>query len=357
MSMKTSSPNTKMKVVLTIVIAFSFTIIHHHLLNAKPASVISITKSKEDDSTIRSEDSSSYDVPNIKPHDDPPRYDYNKQQVAGSIHNETSTHITGEESAPSLIESSDLRAIVTGLHHSSTTITAALLYNAPCVIGAAETGFLLAESPARISDALPWFDWHKNSSEYFFYRLTQSDIGDMEKVKDFPEMLDILRHRSFIFNDLKDEPYCQKPYQMIDKTPTYVHPEYFESIVEKTPGVPVIVLKKPYEALRKSFMRRGEESIDRDFYMSTYSNVERVRKMYPNRVLVVDHDQLMNKPELVMKVVFGHVGLVWNPDYLKMTGLKKKYSNFPEALELIDQWAFKKGKHTPELFFEFPFQN
>jgi len=42
-----------------------------------------------------------------------------------------------------------LRAIVTGIAHSGTNVTAAILFNAPCVLGALETGFLLAKKPGK----------------------------------------------------------------------------------------------------------------------------------------------------------------------------------------------------------------
>jgi hypothetical protein len=50
-----------------------------------------------------------------------------------------------------------LVAIVTGLEHSGTTLMGRLLNNAPCVIGAYETGFLLAETPRDIDGVHPWY--------------------------------------------------------------------------------------------------------------------------------------------------------------------------------------------------------
>ncbi len=258
------------------------------------------------------------------------------------------SHHDGEE-AEEILDglSGSLRAIVVGLEHSGTTIVSQVMFNAPCAIGATETGFLIADSPADIGSVSPWIDWNQKSWNYFFYRLKPEDIEAMKKAKDFPEMIDILRHRSPLFNDLVDEPHCQKPYQMIDKTPKYIYPEYFEKVLRKTPGVPVVVLKKHYESLHKSWARRND-NLTSEFYDGVYNNVENMMEKYPNRIIIVDYDKFKREPDSVMQEVFEFTGLSWDPDYLEMTGLKQKFKNYPEdCLEHFEEWAFKRGKHTP----------
>ena len=51
---------------------------------------------------------------------------------------------------------SALRAIVTGLEHSGTTVFSKILFNVPCIIGAWETGLLLAKTPRDIRRVQPW---------------------------------------------------------------------------------------------------------------------------------------------------------------------------------------------------------
>jgi len=101
---------------------------------------------------------------------------------------------------------SALRAIVTGLEHTGTTVLSMMLFNAPCVIGAWETGFLLANTPGDIRKVLPWLRWHMNMERKYMFMLKPSDVDALEKARDFPEMLDALRNRSHIFNNLIDEP-------------------------------------------------------------------------------------------------------------------------------------------------------
>lgn len=45
---------------------------------------------------------------------------------------------------------------------------------------------------------------------------------------------------------------------------------------------------------------------------------------YPNRIIIIQEEELMSNPNTVMKLVFDHVGLVWKSEYLNMTGLLKK---------------------------------
>ncbi len=257
---------------------------------------------------------------------------------------------TKEQGQANLDGMAGLRAIVVGLEHSGTTIVSQVMLNAPCAIGASETGFLIADSPADIGEAYPWVDWNQVPDDYFMYRLKPRDIEAMKKAKDFPDMIDILRHRSPLFNKLSDEPYCHKPYQMIDKTPKYIYPEHFAKVLEKTPGVRVVVLKKPFGNQLRSWARRGHV-LSWEFYNNTFVNVEKMMEKYPNRIMIVDYDKFKREPESVMQEVFEFTGLSWDPDYLKMTGLKKKFSNYPEEIVLdhTNKWAFKNEKHSPDL--------
>ena len=124
-----------------------------------------------------------------------------------------------------------LRAIVTGLEHSCTTITGALLFNSPCVIDATETGYLISDSPMQINNAKPWFKWHVDKRRPMDYHLLPSDIKAMKNTTNFFDMYQVLRQRSYLFNDLNDDEHCPKPAEMIDKTPRYVYPKYFERVL------------------------------------------------------------------------------------------------------------------------------
>lgn len=255
----------------------------------------------------------------------------------------TSTHSsTHSQSFP------NLRALVVGLENSGTTITGQLMMNAPCVIGAYETGFLLASEPRYIDHVLPWYGWNHIDNDWplISYRLQEQDYQDMKKANNFEQMYDILRSRSHLFNDVIDEEYCSKPYQMVDKTPRYVYPKYFEDIVAKTPNVPVIVLVKLFEKQKESWARRGNV-LTKEFYDEVFQNVEYVQQKYPNRIMLVQYDELMADPNTVMNTVFEFIGLEWHSDYLTMTGVKKKFIKYPPRVqEYIANWEFVADSHT-----------
>ncbi len=251
-------------------------------------------------------------------------------------------------------ESMGLRAIVTGIEHSGTTLTGALLYNAPCVIGAFETGFLLATTPQTFDMVQPWFRWNNASNDVLDlnYRLHPDDVAAMKSASNFMDMYDVLRRRSYLFNDLNDGGNCTKPYQMVDKTPLYVYPNNFETILKRTPGVPVIVTKKNYEKLKESWDRRNSTppkpyTSFQNFYHATFNNVCKMMDKYPNRIIIIQEEELMSNPNTVMKLVFDHVGLVWKSEYLNMTGLLKKLVNDTRTSTQIEQsYVFKAGKHS-----------
>ncbi len=243
---------------------------------------------------------------------------------------------------------SNLRVIITGMEHSGTTITGRIVTNAPCIMGATETGFLLADSPRDISNVNPWFDWNiddgnDREKKRMMYLLKPDDVKLMERARDFAEMYNILRHKSHLFNDLNekydDGRECGKPSQVVDKTPRYVHPRFFQKIIKKTPGVPIIVVKKPYEKMRT---RKTKE-----YYNLVYDNVNDLKKKFPKRIFMIHYDELMEDPNKVMEGAFEFLGLPWKQDYLKMTGLKQKFSNYPNVVEQIANWEFQADKHSP----------
>jgi hypothetical protein len=262
-----------------------------------------------------------------------------KQQQQGTHQDDTgdvlrTTNFTG------------LHAIVTGLEHSCTTLISKLLFNAPCVIGAFETGYLLAPSPKEITKVQPWYDWHKkNESTTDYYDLTPEDLFAMENAPNFQTMYDILRERSYLFNDLIDEEYCEKPYQLIDKTPRYIDKENFERVLVNTPGVPVIVAQKGFHKLAESWAKRNG-TLTRQEYDTTIENVLLMRKKYPHRILIVQEETLMKHPNAVMEVIFRHVGLEWKSEYLQMKGLLRKVSNDSTLTKWVEQYKFIAGKHS-----------
>ena len=171
----------------------------------------------------------------------------------------------------------------------------------------------------------------------------------MKTSTNFLDMYHILRHRSYLFNELIEDDHCTSPSEMIDKTPRYVYPKYFESVLKKTPGVPVIVTRKNFDKLQESWKRR-ENNLTRSFYQQTFENVYKMKIKYPHRILVIDEEDLMTYPEAIMMDVFHHVGedMIWKTEYLQMKGLLKKFRNDTKTMKQIEHWKFSPGKHSPD---------
>ena len=134
---------------------------------------------------------------------------------------------------------------------------------------------------------------------------------------------------------------------MIDKTPRYVYPAYFESVLQKTPGVPVVVLQKNFENLKESWDAR-HSTLTQQFYNQVFDNVWKMKLKYKGRILIIHTEDLMAYPEATMQDIFEHVGLEFQTEYLQMEGLLKKFSNDIRTRKSIERWKFKAGKHSTD---------
>jgi len=239
------------------------------------------------------------------------------------------------------ISGSGLRAIITGLEHSGSTKVGRILASAPCIIGAYETGYLLAPTPQDIDSILPWFDWNSATSNMTIenYRLQPDDIKAMKNIQNstnFLDMYNVLRHRSYLFNKLNSDEECSKPSYMFDSTPRYVYPEYFEKVLAKTPGVPVIVTMTNYDDLNALWRRYSGNSIPHEEYDLTTQTVYEMKKKFPGRILIVN--DLVEFTESKMVDVFHHIGLEWKSEYLSMKGLLDKFAKEPLVVKEIQRW-------------------
>ena len=62
-------------------------------------------------------------------------------------------------------------------------------------------------------------------------------------------------------------------------------------------------------------MRRNS-TLTEQVYNQTYDNVYQMKEKFPDRILLVQEEELMKDPSVVMQNVFKHVGLEWKDDYL-----------------------------------------
>merc|ERR1712107_619483 len=97
---------------------------------------------------------------------------------------------------------------------------------------------------------------------------------------------------------------------IIDKTPAYYHNLF--SIMQRTPGVPVIVTKKEDKAVRHSLRKRGasHSEIERRL-LNFHRELDLCRTNFPERLFVLDHTEFTRYPNKVMTDLFVFLGLKW----------------------------------------------
>jgi hypothetical protein len=226
-------------------------------------------------------------------------------------------------------QKSGLFAIITGIEHSGTTMTSSLVMNAPNLYGAFESGMMLFDDTTKhyVND----MDRMNKTKESLFYKGLTAPVTNhfwglsdghrdeiFEKARCPVEQYNILRKHSPIYKSQKTEESW-----IIDKTPAYYHNLF--SIMQRTPGVPVIVTKKEDEAVRHSLQKRGASNSEIERRLSNFHReLDLCRTNFPERLFVLDHTEFTRYPNKVMTDLFAFLGLKWDPSYLSNEALNKK---------------------------------
>ncbi len=111
---------------------------------------------------------------------------------------------------------------------------------------------------------------------------------------------------------------------IVDKTPAYLGLGLVK-VMDRAPGVPVVVTKRSRERLIQSLKKRGisDERIAKK--LKTYEkNLEEAMKKYPDRIYAVDTTSWAEEPNKILKGVYDFLGLQWRPEYLSMQALNAK---------------------------------
>jgi hypothetical protein len=233
----------------------------------------------------------------------------------------------GPSDAKQFRKISGLRVIVTGMEKSGTTILHQLLLNAPCMMGALESGFLMGATPAEFRYVRPFYDWTKQSGKAGWYGLTNDMRDYITSAPCFAEMYARVRRQSPLMTSLAEQ--CPRQSELVDKTPGYIYK--LPRVMAQAPGVPVVVIVKDRYSHRQSYMR-GHKNPNNPQGIKTHNNIyDRgikalgvAKSLYPDRIKVVQYETLIERPNEVMKDVYDFVGLDWDPRYLNMEALNKK---------------------------------
>lgn len=220
-------------------------------------------------------------------------------------------------------------AIITGLEHSGTTITSSLVMSAPNLFGGFECGLLFAATPAEFQKVEPFYDWMLIPASQRMWGLTEQQREALLEHSCHAEQYHQIRQQSALYETPNDQSW------IVDKTPFYIY-ELVE-VMDRTPGVPVLVTQKNREEQLASFRRHGGESEETEkiFQRRTETAANQLAKAlekYPDRIHVINTTALALNPDPLMEAAFAFLGLQWKPEYKTLEDLKVKTNQAPLAI-------------------------
>ena len=192
-----------------------------------------------------------------------------------------------------------LVALVTGMEHSCTTYLSQIITLHPRVNAGFECGLLLADQPARFSDIRPFYDWMIGAPDGQ-WRISPEDMQEVCRATSWLEAYRRIVRYSPLFSGQVD--------LLVDKTPAYIR--QLTAVMEKVPGVPVVVATKHILLQYHSYKKRGWE-LDNfaALYVQAQQSLQEAQRKYCGRILVVSHGELVRKRWDQLRRICHFVGL------------------------------------------------
>jgi hypothetical protein len=212
--------------------------------------------------------------------------------------------------------SNALGALVCGFPRGGTTLAAELLRQHPDLAGGFEGGFLLATHPRAFPSLEPF-----GAMALKGWQLTGKQLDSVCDVDTWAELYEGLRHASPLVH--KGE---RLPRWVIDKTPRYM--PLLPEIMDKTPGVPVLVIVRDPRAVLWSWAKRAKEKSTEtwirnslDSACARYCSFGRgwrnaVRLKGAESLSLVHYERLCLDPIDTARRLFEALSLEFDPSYL-----------------------------------------
>ena len=210
-----------------------------------------------------------------------------------------------------MINQDPLYCIICGFERSGTTLVAELLRQHPKIDGRFECGFLLAENPAHFLV----FENYVNNLK--FWGITKENIVHICQAETWAEAYRRLLERSNILN---------KSVWLYDKTPRYML--YLNKVMAKV-EVPCIATVRDPRAVYWSHQKRIETDLKGfcDFYLGYGRAWKDALERYPDRLLLVRHEQFCTEPECESRRIYDFLGLEFRPEYILLAESTNPYVN------------------------------
>jgi len=211
--------------------------------------------------------------------------------------------------------------IVTGCENSGTTILSDLVQSAPNLYSGFECGVLLADAPRDFPNVQPFYDWIASPVASGNWGLDGAQRDDLTNSSAcHADMFRRLRRYSPLFRSA-----LTNASWIVDKTPGYVYK--LAKVMDRSPGVPVLVTLKPREKQIESWLKRlgpDQRVAAENRFDAAMRGLDEAKSKYPGRILVVNETELMKSPDRVMTSVFRFLGLRWHEEYKTMRAFNAK---------------------------------
>ena len=245
--------------------------------------------------------------------------------------------------ALSFRERSHVWCLVTGMENSGTTLLSRLIMNAPQVSGAFECGVLLAPVPSELPAVQPFWSWLQGPVSHKCWGIPTESLEHLSKTAQC--------HDEVYRGIYELSPVINRTYEIVDKIPAYVY--HLRSVLQRAPGVPLVLVAKEKDAQLKSWHKRGvvgEKAEAR--YVSAVKEVQAALHEFPDRILQVDYNDIINDTSATMQRVFHFLDLGdWREDYVTMAPLNAKYAHIgarPPRLWKWDTEPFSLTRRLPK---------
>lgn len=219
-------------------------------------------------------------------------------------------------------KASKLFAIVTGMMHSGTSILSQLLMSAPDVYGAAECGLLEAKTPSDFVNIDPFYDWVVGTDAGGHWALDEGSRDKIVNARCDAEMYATLRTYSPLYHYGMN-----KDSMILDKTPGYML--HLVDVMDRTPGVPIVVTQMTEEDTRKALDKRYSNNPDlmARVLRQIQKNEEQLKlslAKYPDRIHITNTSRWYEDPDEVLQSTYDFLGIEWKSEYLTMDAVNAK---------------------------------
>jgi hypothetical protein len=206
-----------------------------------------------------------------------------------------------------------VKAIICGYERGGTTLVNKLLLSHTDLCSGFESGFLLADTPAKYLDRK--FSDYNGSLIKNGWGINDRDLAYICESNNWNQGYDRLRERSHVIND--------KSAFLFDKTPRYMR--VLNDVLCRYQLAPcVVVLRRP-EAVICSWLKRKEDVDINDpgwillrRFCRRYNDYARgyaeALKYHPYRILTIQYEELCNSPQQALNKILAHIGYEGDTD-------------------------------------------